>query len=112
LHVFTRFVLEDLEFAGISLKKGQSVALMLGSANRDGRRYENPDRLDFTRGGAGHVGFGAGIHFCIGAPLARIEMAEAMDVLFKRLPGIRLAAPARYANRYHFHGLSALRVQW
>jgi unspecific monooxygenase len=85
---------------------------MLGSANRDGRRYDSPDLLDFVRGGAGHVGFGAGIHFCIGAPLARIEMAEAMDVLFKRLPGLRLAGPPLYSNRYHFHGLSALRLEW
>ncbi len=76
LHVFSRFVLEDLEFAGVPLRKGQSVALLLGAANRDGQRYGNPDRLDFVRGGAGQVGFGAGIHFCIGAPLARIEMAE------------------------------------
>jgi cytochrome P450 len=112
LHVFTRFVLEDLEFAGIELRQGQSAALLLGSANRDDRRYADAGRLDFGRGGAGHVGFGAGIHFCIGAPLARIEMAEAMQVLFSRLPGLRLAEPPHYADRYHFHGLQALPVEW
>jgi cytochrome P450 len=112
LHVFTRFVLEDLEFAGVKLRQGQVVQLLLGSANRDERRYADPDRLDFVRGGAGHVGFGAGIHFCIGAPLARIEMAEAIDVLFGRLPKLRLARPTAYADRYHFHGLGALPLQW
>ena len=88
------------------------MQLLLGSANRDGRRYANPDKLDFERGGAGHVGFGAGIHFCIGAPLARIEMAEAIDVLLSRLPKLRLASQPVYADRYHFHGLSALPLQW
>lgn len=112
LHVFTRFVLEDLEFAGVPLRKGQSVALMLGSANRDGRRYADPDRIDFVRGGAGQVGFGAGIHFCIGAPLARIEMAESIQVLFRRLAGLKPASKPQYADRYHFHGLKALQVEW
>ncbi len=112
LHVFTRFVLEPMEFAGISLAKGQVVQLLLGSANRDPEKYARPDRLDFQRGGTGHVGFGAGIHFCVGAPLARIEIAEALDVLFSRLPGLYLAENPHYADRYHFHGLAALRVAW
>jgi cytochrome P450 len=65
-----------------------------------------------VRGGAGHVGFGAGIHFCIGAPLARIEIAEAIDVLFSRLPGLALAQQPAYADRYHFHGLRSIPLQW
>jgi cytochrome P450 len=112
LHVFTRFVLEDMEISGVSLRKGEVVQLLLGSANRDPARFSDPDRLDFLRGGQGHVGFGAGIHFCIGAPLARIEMAEALSILFARLPQMRLAAPPAYADRYHFHGLSELRLAW
>jgi cytochrome P450 len=112
LHVFTRFVLEDLEISGIALRKGQVVQLLLGSANRDPARFHNPDRLDFVRGGQGHVAFGAGIHFCVGAPLARIEMAEAFSTLFARLPQMQLAAPPAYADRYHFHGLSELRLAW
>lgn len=112
LHLFTRFVLEDCEVSGVPLKRGQSVGLLLGSANRDESRYGEAGRLDFARGGAGHVGFGAGIHFCVGAPLARIEMAEAIRVLFERLPGLRLAQKPAYADRYHFHGLAGLDVEW
>jgi cytochrome P450 len=112
LHVFTRFVLEDLELSGVPLRKGQVVQLLLGSANRDPERFARPDRLDFARGGQGHVGFGAGIHFCIGAPLARIEMAEAFSVLFTRLPKLQLVGRPLYADRYHFHGLAELRLAW
>ena len=112
LHVFTRFVLEDLEVSGIPLRKGEVVQLLLGSANRDPARFAEPDRIDFVRGGQGHVGFGAGIHFCIGAPLARIEMAEALGVLLSRLPSLRLASVPSYADRYHFHGLRQLRIAW
>ncbi len=112
LHLFSRYVLEDLEFDGIELMKGQSVALLLGAANHDPKRYTDPDRLDFARGGAGHLAFGAGIHFCLGAPLARLEMAIALRVLFERLPKIKLAETPRYRNQFHFHGLETLRVSW
>lgn len=112
LHLFTRHVLEALEFAGVALRRGQKVGLLLGAANRDGARYADPHRLDFARGGAGHLAFGAGIHFCVGAPLARLEMATAIPVLFERLPGLRLAARPVYADRYHFHGLAALPLAW
>jgi cytochrome P450 len=112
LHVFTRYVLEPAEIGGVSLQKGQVVQLLLGSANRDPEKFAGPDRLDFSRGGAGHVGFGAGIHFCIGAPLARVEMAEAISVLFSRFPRLRLAETPNYSDRYHFHGLLKLAVAW
>ena len=59
-----------------------------------------------------HVAFGAGIHFCIGAPLARLEMQVALPILFERLPGLRLAASPRYRNSWHFHGLEALPVRY
>ena len=57
-----------------------------------------------------HMGFGAGLHFCLGAPLARIEMQIALSVLFQRCPDLRLAGPARFADSYHFHGLDGLMV--
>lgn len=113
LHMFSRFALVDNDGLGAALlKQGQQVALLLGAANHDPARFAEPSRLDFARGGTGHVAFGAGIHFCIGAPLARIEMAEAIRVLFERLPGLELAGDPHYAERYHFHGLRALRVRW
>jgi len=86
LHMFTRYVLEDLEFSGIKFKKGQSVGLLLGSANHDPDQYANAELLDFKRGGVGQVGFGSGIHFCIGAPLARLEVQIALETLYERIP--------------------------
>ena len=110
LHLFTRYVLEDLEFVGARLKKGQSVGLLLGAANHDPLKYTDPQMLDFRRGGEGHVSFGAGIHFCLGAPLARLEMSIALRVLFDRLPLLKPDGRPLYADRFHFHGLQRLNV--
>ena len=110
LHLFTRYALEDLEYAGIRLKKGESVGLMLGAANRDPARFPEPDRFIPDRDPNPQVSFGAGIHFCIGAPLARLEMAIAMPLLFRRLPNLALAEHPTYRNAYHFHGLESLKV--
>ncbi len=112
LHLFTRYALEDVEFAGLSLKKGEKVGLLLGAANRDPARFPLPDAFDGARTPNPHVSFGAGIHFCVGAPLARLEMATALPILFARLPGLRLAEPPRRRDAYHFHGLEALTVEW
>lgn len=116
LHLFRRFVEEDLEFAGIPLKRGAEVALLFGAANRDPSRHAQahlfkPDR-PFAGPAAMHATFGGGIHFCLGAPLARLEMQVALPALFRRLPGLRLAEAPRYKDNYHFHGLASLRVAW
>ena len=108
LHLFTRYALEDLDYAGIRLRKGEVVGLMLGAANRDPARFADPDRFDPAREANGHVSFGAGIHFCVGAPLARLEMAVALPILFQRLPKLALAETPRYRDTYHFHGLEKL----
>jgi cytochrome P450 len=110
LHMFTRYALEDLEFAGLKLKKGETVGLMLGAANHDAAKFENPEQFIPTRDPNPHVSFGAGIHFCIGAPLARLEMLVAVETLFKRLPHLRLAEAPHYKDVYHFHGLESLKV--
>ena len=112
LHLFTRYALEDLEYAGIRLKKGESVGLMLGAANRDPARFPEPDRFIPGRDPNPHVSFGAGIHFCIGAPLARLELEIALSTLFRRLPRLRLAEAPHYRNAYHFHGLESLNVSF
>lgn len=112
LHMFTRYALEDLEFNGLKLKKGEVVGLMLGAANHDPARFDNPGEFIPTRTPNPHVSFGAGIHFCIGAPLARLEMLVALETLFKRLPHLKLAATPRYKDVYHFHGLERLAVSF
>ena len=112
LHMFTRYALEDLEFAGVKLRKGETVGLMLGAANHDPARFTAPATFDATREQNAHVSFGAGIHFCIGAPLARLEMLIAFETLFARLPKLKLAAEPKYKDVYHFHGLEELRVEF
>lgn len=110
LHLFTRYALEEAEIAGHRVARGQTVGLVLGAANRDPAAYRGPHRFDPERAGPAHHAFGAGIHFCVGAPLARLEMQVALADLFARLPGLRLAEPPAYADRYHFRGLAALKV--
>ncbi len=112
LHLFARYALEDVDFAGVRLRKGDKIGLLLGAANRDAARFPDPDAFDAGRDPNPHVAFGAGIHFCVGAPLARLEMATALPILFARLPGLRLAEKPQYRDAYHFHGLSALKTAW
>jgi cytochrome P450 len=112
LHLFTRYALEDLEYAGIRLKKGESVGLLLGAANRDPAGFPDPDRFIPGRDPNPQVSFGAGIHFCIGAPLARLELQIALPLLFARLPRLALAEQPKYRNAYHFHGLESLKVSF
>lgn len=111
LHLFRRIALEDVELSGGTLlRRGEAVALLLGAANRDPRRFADPDRFDPARETGGHVSFGAGIHFCVGAPLARLELAVALERLFQRLPEMRIAAPPRYRDSWHFRGLERLEI--
>jgi len=112
LHLFTRYALEDQEYAGVALRQGDRIGLLLGAANRDPQRFADPDRLDFARSPNPHVSFGGGIHFCLGAPLARLEMEIALPILFERLPRLRLASPLRMRDAYHFHGLERLPARW
>ncbi len=112
LHLFTRYALEDVEVAGLRLAQGDRIGLLLGAANRDPKAFPAPARLDPRRSPNPHVAFGAGIHFCVGAPLARLEMRVALPILVERLPRLRLAEAPRYRDAFHFHGLEALRVAW
>ncbi|MFP9137572.1 cytochrome P450 [Devosia sp. XGJD_8] len=112
LHMFTRYALSDLDYEGLQLRKGDVIGLMLGAANRDPRRFANANTFDPFRSDGANVSFGAGIHFCIGAPLARIELQVAFSELFRRLPKLRLAEAPSYNDVYHFHGLERLMVRW
>ncbi len=112
LHLFTRYALEDVEASGVSLRTGDRIGLLPGAANRDPERFPDPDAFAPGRDPNPHLTFGAGLHFCVGAPLVRLEMAVALPILFERLPRRRLAERPRCRDAFHFHGLEALRVAW
>jgi cytochrome P450 len=87
----TRFALEDLEIGGMRIPRGDMVMLAIAAADRDPRRFSDPDRLDVGAVDPGHLAFGRGIHYCLGAPLARLEGQIAFTALLTRLPGLTLA---------------------
>ena len=111
LHMFTRYAYEDVELYGHRFSRGDQVALLLGAANRDPLVWNDPDKFDPTRSIKTNTSFGGGLHFCVGAPLARLEMRIALPILFERCPGLRLTEAPAYSNSYHFHGLTKLMVQ-
>lgn len=113
LHMFTRYAYETVEIEpGVVLQPGEQVALLLGAANNDPAAFVAPRSFNPARADQKNVTFGAGIHFCIGAPLARLELQVALKVLFARLPGLRLVETPAYRDNYHFHGLERLAVRW
>jgi len=111
LHVFTRYAYEEMELFGHRFQRGDQVALLLGAAGRDPKVWNQPNKFDPERLVKPHAAFGAGLHFCLGAPLARLEMRLALKALFTRLPDLRLEGNPEYGNTYHFHGLTALTVR-
>ncbi len=90
--IILRRATRDAELAGVAIEKGADVALLLGSANRDERKYEHPEKFDIFRASRQSVGFGFGVHVCLGMHLARMETRVAMNALFDRLPDLKLAA--------------------
>ncbi|WP_295532312.1 cytochrome P450 [uncultured Thioclava sp.] len=112
LHLFTRWAYEDVSFQGEVIKAGTQIGLLLAGANRDPDTWDRPNTFNPTRPVKTNFSFGAGTHFCIGAPLARLEMRIALPILFARLPAMRLAQPPLYGDLYHFHGLEALNLRY
>lgn len=110
LHMFTRHVYEDVTLGGHNFKRGDQIGCMLAAANRDPIAYPNPDVFDPARVVKQNTSFGGGIHFCVGAPLARLELKIALSALFARCPTLAIAQQPQYGNVYHFHGLTALMV--
>jgi cytochrome P450 len=90
LHLFERTATADTEIGGITVLEGQKIASLIGSANRDETVFDRAEDMDLTREQNPHIGFGAGIHFCLGAPLARIEMSASLPLLFERMPNLEL----------------------
>ncbi len=110
LQLFERTATEATTVAGYRLEPGDKVAALLGAAARDPLVFAAPDRFDVGRSPNPHIGFGAGIHYCVGAPLARVEIAAALEALVTRLPGLRLAEEPRRRGEFVIRGLRTLPV--
>lgn len=113
LQLFERWVLDDIEVGGTPIPRGSEVALLFGSANRDPAAFRDPDALDLARPREAnpHISFSAGIHYCVGAPLARVELAASLRALLRRAPHLRLAAEPRRKPNFVIRGLEELLVE-
>jgi cytochrome P450 len=107
-----RVVLEDLEVGGLPIGAGTLVGLVLGAANRDPAVFDRPDELDVGRDPNPHLAFSTGVHHCLGAALARLEAQVVVPAVLRRLPDLRLAAPARWRDTFVLRGLTTLPLRW
>ncbi len=108
-----RLAREDVTIGSVTIRRGEMVSAVLGSANRDASQFREPDTFDITRDPNRHLSFGQGVHFCLGAPLARMEGQIALTTLFRRFPGLRLAQPSeslRWRKLLPLRGLEELPV--
>jgi cytochrome P450 len=111
IQISGRGAFEDIELLGHTISAGENVLTLLGAANRDPARYERPNELDVRRTNVDPMSFGSGIHFCLGASLARVEGQEAISALLARFKTIELAEEPRYRDQLGFRGLESLRVR-
>jgi cytochrome P450 len=110
-----RTALEDVEVGGVVVRAGESVSISVAAANRDPARFERPDEFDIRRHAAGHLGFGHGVHQCLGQQLARIEMRVGFTALFREFPNLRLAVPVeevRMRDDMAIYGVHELPVEF
>ncbi|RKN08355.1 cytochrome P450 [Streptomyces radicis] len=110
LQLFERTATAPTTVGGVALAPGDRIAALLGAAARDPAVFDDPDALDIGRSPNPHLGFGAGIHYCVGAPLARVEIAAALHALTTRLPGLRPAGPPERRPEFVIRGLRTLPV--
>ena len=111
LHLFERTAKQDTEIGGVAVAKGEKIAALLGSAGRDPAEFATPDELDVGRDPNPHIGFGGGIHFCLGAPLARLELQISLPLLLERFPGIQLAAEPVLRSTFVLRGYESVPVR-
>jgi len=113
LHLFTRFAQEQVSLSEeVTIDAGTEIALLLGAANHCPHQFTDADAFTPGRTDANHLSFGAGLHFCVGAPLARLELRIALSVIFQRLPTMQLEGHPVYRDSFHFHGMEAVNVTW
>jgi cytochrome P450 len=110
LQLFERTATADVGIGGVTVREGQKVAALLGAANRDPAVFPDPDTLDVGRTDNPHISFGAGVHFCIGAPLARVELQASFGALLERTSRLELGRPARRRPEFVIRGLAELPV--
>jgi cytochrome P450 len=110
LQLFERTATADLDLDGVLVNRGEKVAALLGAANRDPAVFVDPDRMDVTRDPNPHLGFGAGIHFCLGAPLARLELQMSVPALLARFPRLELAEVPQLRPTFVLRGYQSVRV--
>lgn len=110
LHLFERTATADTELGGVRIEEGQKIAALIGSANRDGAVFSEPDSMDLTRDPNPHIGFGAGIHFCLGAPLARLEMSVSLPALWEKYPTMQLAAEPMRRPTFVLRGYESVAI--
>jgi cytochrome P450 len=111
LQMFERWVLEDVELFGVLVPRGSELALLFGSANRDPSVFDRPDDLDVARDPNPHLSFGAGIQYCLGAPLGRLELQVSLGTLLRRFPRMELVEEPQWKPSYIIRGLKELRVR-
>jgi unspecific monooxygenase len=112
LPMFERYVLEDMDFNGVKLERGMEVALMYISGNRDEARFTQPNELILSREDNPLLTFGLGTHYCLGAPLARLELQVLFSVLFTRCPNIQPNGEAEFGSGFVIRGLNKLPVEF
>jgi unspecific monooxygenase len=110
LHLFTRQVYQPVTVAGVPLQPGNTIGCLLASACRDDAVWPDGEKFDPFRIQHRHTAFGVGLHSCLGAALARLELQIGLPVLFARCPDLTIVEPPRVANLYHFHGYEAMQV--
>ncbi|MEX2970182.1 cytochrome P450 [Streptomyces sp. 2333.5] len=107
-----RYATEDVEVGGTLVRAGTPVLIAMGAANRDALRFEAPGTLDISRPANQHLGFGHGVHHCLGAPLARLELQEALGALLTRFPGLQLAGDVEWKSQMLVRGPRVMPVGW
>lgn len=113
LQLFRRWVLEDVTYKGVELKQGSEIGLMFGAANRDPAAFNDPATFDIARQDNPHISFGGGVHYCLGAPLARLELQIAIRSLIERFPNLRINGPdPAYRPAYVIRGLNSFPVRF
>ncbi|UMG93313.1 cytochrome P450 [Nocardioides sp. TF02-7] len=110
LQLFERTATTDVEVAGVTVREGQKIAALLGAANRDPAVFDAPDEMRVDRDPNPHLAFGAGVHFCLGAPLARMELHESVTALFDRFPGLGLAGEPVSRGTFVLRGFETVPV--